>query len=197
MTKLGALIIGVILGGAIIYSAPLVMQRLGGGDYMSHMAEHHGQHGGNGMMHDEMNMPMLNGKNTTQDEVDDLRALFTNHLDITRSVEMLPNGIRTVTETENAALRDALVSHVSVMITRVDAGDDPEIPIQSLMLTPIFEGGNTITTEINPTEMGVEVIQTSSDPKVVEALQKHANEVSDLAARGMDAVHEQMMSRSH
>ena len=197
MTKLGALIIGVILGGAIIYSAPLVMQRLGGGDYMSHMAEHHGQHSGNGMMHDEMNMPMLNGKNTTQDEVDDLRALFTNHLDITRSVEMLPNGIRTVTETENAALRDALVSHVSVMITRVDAGDDPEIPIQSLMLTPIFEGGNTITTEINPTEMGVEVIQTSTDPKVVEALQKHANEVSDLAARGMDAVHEQMMSRSH
>ena len=197
MTKLGALIIGVILGGAIIYSAPLVIQRLGGGDYMSHMAEHHGQRGGNGMMHDEMNMPMLNGKNTTQDEVDDLRALFTNHLDITRSVEMLPNGIRTVTETENAALRDALVSHVSVMIARVDAGDDPEIPIQSLMLTPIFEGGNTITTEINPTEMGVEVIQTSTDPKVVEALQKHANEVSDLAARGMDAVHEQMMSRSH
>ena len=65
------------------------------------------------------------------------------------------------------------------------------------MLTPIFGGGNTITTEINPTKMGVEVIQTSTDPKVVEALQKHANEVSDLAARGMDAVHEQMMSRSH
>ena len=197
MTKLGALIIGVILGGAIIYSAPLVMQRLGGGDYMSHMAEHHGKHSGNGMIHDEMNMPMLNGKNTTQDEVDDLRALFTNHLDITRSVEMLPNGIRTVTETENAAWRDALVSHVSVMIARVDAGDDPEIPVQSLMLTPIFEGGNTITTEINPTEMGVEVIQTSTDPKAAEALQRHANEVSDLAARGMDAVHEQMISRSH
>ena len=41
---------------------------------------------------------------------------------------------------------------------------------------------------------GILVIQTSNDAEVVSALQKHAMEVSDLADRGMAAVHEQMMA---
>jgi hypothetical protein len=160
---------------------------------------HHGTENGHmmqgGMMHDEENMPMLNGVNTTEQEVDDLKALFKNHLAINRRVEMLPNGIKTVTESDDEVIRTALVNHVAGMINRVEVGDNPQIPIQSAMLTPIFDGGQTITTEINATETGVEVIQTSTDPVVVEALQKHATEVSDLAARGMQAVHEQMMAR--
>lgn len=159
-----------------------------------HMA-HHGMQGA-GMMHDEINMPMLNGINTTQDEVDDLKALFNTHKDITRTVTLIPNGIKTITETDNDALRPSLVNHVVGMIGRVENGDNPHIPIQSLMLTPIFEDGESITTEINPTEKGVEVIQTSTNQVVVDALQKHAAEVSDLAERGMQAVHEQMMSRN-
>ena len=42
-------------------------------------------------------------------------------------------------------------------------------------------------------ENGVIVTQTSDNGDVVAALQKHAGEVSDLAARGMVAVHEQMI----
>jgi hypothetical protein len=37
------------------------------------------------------------------------------------------------------------------------------------------------------------VVQTSSDPETVAALQKHAGEVSELAKRGMAAAHENMM----
>jgi hypothetical protein len=39
--------------------------------------------------------------------------------------------------------------------------------------------------------------KTSDDEEVVAALQKHAMEVSDLADRGMAAVHEQMMAQHH
>jgi hypothetical protein len=42
-------------------------------------------------------------------------------------------------------------------------------------------------------ELGVEVIQTSANSEVVALLQQHAAEVSDMAARGMQAVHERMM----
>ena len=49
---------------------------------------HHMHHGGNGQhQHDEVNMPMLNGKNTTQDEVAHMRTLFQQHPSITRDVK--------------------------------------------------------------------------------------------------------------
>jgi len=37
-------------------------------------------------------------------------------------------------------------------------------------------------------------VQTSGNPEVVALLQKHAAEVSDMAERGMEAVHERMMN---
>ena len=47
------------------------------------------------------------------------------------------------------------------------------------------------------TPKGIIVTQTSTDPKVVSLLQTHAAEVSDLAARGMAAVHERMHGQHH
>ena len=44
------------------------------------------------------------------------------------------------------------------------------------------------------TDEGIVVVQTSDDPELVEALQVHAAEVSDMADRGMQAVHERMMN---
>ena len=83
------------------------------------------------------------------------------------------------------------------MITRVKEGRDPQIPIQSPTLTTLFEGRNTIVTKIEITNYGIATIQTATDPKVVTALQKHALEVSDLAGRSVEAVHEQMMKQHH
>ncbi len=40
--------------------------------------------------------------------------------------------------------------------------------------------------------MGVRVLQTSSNPDVVKLLQRHAEEISDMASRGMQAVQERM-----
>lgn len=150
---------------------------------------------GNHMAHDEANMPMLNGKDTSESEVADLRAMFTDHSKITRSVTNLPNGIRTLTETDDDALRSALVAHVSGMINRVEEKRDPQIPIQSPTLDLLFDHPELITTTIEATDKGVAVIQTSDDPEMVTALQTHAAEVSDLAARGMEAAHEAMMKR--
>lgn len=150
-----------------------------------------------GQLHDEQRMPMLNGKNTTPEEVGALRDLFQTHYDLKRTVENLPDGIRTVTTTDNETLRASLIHHVATMITRVEESDDPQIPIQSPTLDLLFEKPELITTNIEVTDTGVIVTQTSDDPEMVAALQEHASEVSDLADRGMIATHEMMMKQHH
>ena len=143
-------------------------------------------------MHDEVNMPGLRGKDTTDNEVNDLKALFVNHRLLARRVEALPNGIRTITETDDESLRAALVKHVSMMVTRIEDGRNPHVMIQSPTLDRLFAVNDKISTEIEMTDRGIAVVQTSNDKAVVAALQTHAVEVSDMAARGMEAVHERM-----
>ena len=155
-------------------------------------SDHHGQHGKDHHQHNEMTMPGLQGKDISDDEVNDLKTLFRAHKDIDRHVENIPNGIKTITESNNPQLRDAIVNHVAGMVARLDQGQNPEVIIQSPTLDGLFRVHELISTEIEVTENGIAVIQTSNDPAVVRALQTHAAEVSDMAKRGMAAVHERM-----
>lgn len=150
-------------------------------------------HGADGAGHDEVNMPGLRGKNATPEESAELATMFRGFETITRDVTNLPNGIRTVTRSSDADVMDQLVSHVFGMIRRVEEKDDPEIVIQSRTLDIFFERGDQVETEISLTDDGVVVVQTSDDPDLVAALHKHAAEVTDMADRGMQAVHEKMM----
>ena len=186
---IAALALFVVFGLGFAASQFMSMQH-----YVGHMQD---EAATGAMQHDEVNTPMLNGVDTTESEVSELKALFQNHKDITRSVELLPNGIKTLTETKDEELRAALVGHSAGMITRVEQGKNPQIPIQSLTLKTLFEGRNTIVTEIEITDYGIAIIQTATDTKVVAALQEHALEVSDLAERSMEAVHEQMTKQHH
>ena len=180
----------ILCGFTVVAAAGILMW---GGAVAQHgmMSGHH--NGGQG--HDEVRMPMLNGEDTTPEEVEELRALFTEHTSLERTVENLPNGIRTVTETDDPELLEALFNHAVGMIARVDESRNPHIPIQSPTLDYLFDHPERITTDIEPTDNGLIVTQTSDDPKMVEALQTHAAEVSDLAARGMASVHDAMMKR--
>lgn len=153
-------------------------------------------HGANGTGHDEINMPGLRGEDATNEESAELAAMFANFEKIERQVTNLPNGIRTVTRSDDEELMAVLVSHVSGMINRVEEGRDPKIIIQSPTLDIFFVRGDKIATTIDVTDEGIVVVQTSDDLDVVEALHTHAAEVTDLATRGMVAVHESMMKRA-
>ena len=164
---------------------------------------HHGNklekehHGNLSHKHDEVNMPGLQGKDTTKREVSDLKEIFQSHKGISRVVTNLTDGIVTTTEAEDETLREAIVSHVSMMITRIEEGKNPEVMIQSPTLDKLFGVYNEIDTEIELTNTGVKVTQTSANPEVVKLLQTHAAEVSDMSKRGMQAVHERMAKQGH
>ena len=183
---------GIALIGSAVFLGPVSVhaQMQGHGGGMMH------GHGADGTGHDEVTMPGLRGRNATEIESAELATLFRNFRTLSREVTNLPNGIRTVTRSSDPEVMDALVSHVVGMIGRVEAGDDPEIFIQSPTLDLFFERGDRIDTQIDVTDDGIVVVQTSEDPELVEAMQVHAAEVTAMVDRGMQAVHEMMMTRA-
>ena len=111
-------------------------------------------------------------------------------------MENLPNGIKTLTETKNEQLRENIIDHVTMMVTRLQEEKNPKVIIQSPTLHEIFEYYDEIETEIELTDQGIALVQTSNNPQVVALLQQHAAEILDMVDRGMEAVHERMMSSS-
>ena len=78
------------------------------------------------------------------------------------------NGIITATEAKDEMLREAIVSRIYDG-DETSRGENPEVIIQSPTLDALFEVYVEIDTEIELTDMGVKVIQTSANPKVVKA----------------------------
>lgn len=180
----------------VLASGAVFAQMSGSGPMHGQMHDRMHGHGADGKGHDEANMPGLRGVNTTPEETAEMAAMFRNFRTITREVVELENGIRTVTRSSDPKVMEQLVSHVTVMIDRVERGDDPKVFIQSRTLDIMFERGDQIETSIEVTDNGVVVTQISDDPEIVTALKVHAAEVTDMADRGMHAVHEKMMRQA-
>jgi len=152
------------------------------------------KHGHGHSEHDEVNMPGLQGIDTTDIEVNDLKKIFQNHKEIKRTVTNLDNGIKTETYSDNEEIRAAIINHITLMVTRIQENRNPKVMIQSPTLDKLFNNFDKIETAIELTDTGIAVIQTSEDPKVVKLLQTHASEINDMVEKGMQAIHERMMT---
>jgi hypothetical protein len=152
-----------------------------------------GMHGmGSGMMMGPDMMGMAHDE-ATMGQLQVIHTMLGNHDRITRTVTNLPNGIRTVTESNDPELAGLIKKHVADMGKRVGAGDDPGLPIESEALHSIFRDKDKIHTTYETTAKGIVVVQTADDPKTVAALQSHAGEVTDLVQGGMAALQTAMM----
>ena len=107
-----------------------------------------------------------------------VHELLINHDRIRRTVTNLPNGIRTVTESDDPQVSQAIKAHVASMTQRL--GNGQEFNMFSHTLPTLFENKDKIKTAVETTEKGSIVTQTSKDSAVVAALQGHAVEVSEL-----------------
>lgn len=139
-----------------------------------------------GMQHDS----------TTRAEMRVVHELLVNHERIRRTVTNLPDGIRTLTESDDPAVAQLIQQHVSSMLQRVSEGRDPNLPMESPALHSIFRDRGRIRTTVETTGKGVIVVQTSTDAQTVAALQEHASEVSELTRGGMAAMHAAMMKNN-
>jgi hypothetical protein len=158
--------------------------------FLHFQIEDHGT-GDSGVVQRSTSGPMPNGLGpamtrsghyaATMAQMGDIHELFINHDRITRTVTNLPDGIRTVTESDDPRIARLLTDHVASMGQRVETGNDPGLPIESQALRVIFQNYDKIHTTIDTTATGVVVTQTSTDQNTVAALQQHASEVTGFA----------------
>lgn len=118
------------------------------------------------------------------------RDLFHFLLDhraaITRTVTPLENGVETLTETGDDAIRSALRAHVASMQGRVEDGRG--IHLRDPLFAELFRNADRIAMRVEPTERGVRVVETSEDPAVAALIRAHAEVVTAFLANGPDEV---------
>ena len=135
---------------------------------------------------------------TTQDanSTTDMRLvmdLVHNHTKIKRTVTPLPDGITTVTESDDPRVAQAIKAHVASMSGRLK--DGREFNIFSTTLPVIFDNADKIRSVVEMTDKGAIVTRTSTDAKVVTAMQAHAGEVSELIRDGPRGFHRGLNAR--
>lgn len=119
--------------------------------------------------------------------------LVSSNTKIQRSVTKLPDGFRTLTESDDPAVAKSIQAHVANMSQRLQ--DGREFNLFSNTLPLLFENRDKIVSKVEMTAKGAAVTRTSADPKVVAALQAHAEEVTELVKDGMFAMRRGMMTR--
>jgi hypothetical protein len=117
--------------------------------------------------------------------------LFNRHTEIHRSVEEVPGGIRTTTESDAPDLVAQLQSHVLSMYSHLN--QRAEVTCMSDSLPTLFRNPSGYRRQIALTSNGVTVTETSGDPAVARAIRAHAQEVSGFVRDGMPAMMHGMM----
>lgn len=120
--------------------------------------------------------------------------LMMNHQKLRRTVTNLPDGVRTLTESDDSAMVAQLQHHVATTGILMASSKDLDVPA-SPTLRQLLARGASVTRTVERTARGVVVTETSKDSITVGLLRAHAAEVTDLVNRGMQAMHEKMMRR--
>ena len=121
-----------------------------------------------GMQHEGMrpNGPMAgmhSGDAAFQADMHLVHEMLAGHDKIKRTVDNLPDGIRTVTESDDPQVAQAIKAHVASMEQRLRDGRifnlfSPTLPV-------LFENKDKIKTTVETTEKGSIVTQTSATPR--------------------------------
>lgn len=155
-----------------------------GDDHENMMGE--GMMGNNEMRDEEMRKAMMSGEmgESMMGDMRNIHQLLTNHEKIQRRVETLDNGVKTWTESNDPKLVPVIQTHVRQMKERVENNR----PIRQMdpLFREIFEHADEIEMQIENTEKGIFVLETSDNAQVVKLIQQHAQRaVSEFVEQGM------------
>jgi hypothetical protein len=148
------------------------------------MCQMMGGHEMGGMMtRDNMTGPMRTGM-----------ELFARHAKIRRSVTELPNGVRAVTESDDAQTAGLIQAHVSEMYQRLDESRPFPYPM-SRSVPAMFAHSANYRRKLEATAKGVAVTETADDPAMVTVIREHAREINGFVREGMPAMMRGMMQQ--
>lgn len=128
---------------------------------------------GEGMMGPEMMQDMRS-----------IHGLLTNHEKIERRVEDIPNGVRTVTTSDDPQVAQLIRTHVRQMNARYER--DQPIRLMDPVFRELFRNRDKASLTFEDIPGGIRVTHTSDDPQVVLLIRQHAHRfVSEVAEQGM------------
>ena len=112
--------------------------------------------------------------------------MFRRHTQLHRTVELIPGGVRTITEADAPVLVAQLQAHVASMYTHLNQG--AEVSCMSNSLPTLFRNSQRYRRSLTNTARGVAVVETSDDPRITAAIRSHAAEVTGFVDDGMPAM---------
>ncbi len=115
-----------------------------------------------------------------------IHDLLVRHDAVRRQVDDIEGGIRARTTSDDSSVAQLIQTHVQQMKGRIETGR----PIRQMdpLFREIFEHYRAIAMTVSQIPGGVEVTETSPDPRVALLIRQHAHHaVSEFVARGMDA----------
>jgi hypothetical protein len=115
-----------------------------------------------------------------------IHLLIDNREAITRTVTELPDGVETLTESSKPELSIKIREHVAAMAQRLERGSP--IHMRDPLFREIFAHARDITVRQEPTERGIRVIETSTDPYVARLIKAHAEVVTKFVQNGYSEV---------
>lgn len=127
----------------------------------------------------------------TQAVMSTYRDLFSHHTQLQRTVEDIPGGVRTTTESNDPALGAQLQSHVAAMYQHLDRRQ--EVVCGSTTLPTLFKNAADYHRQFTLTPNGVTVTETSSDAHLQAVIRDHANEITGFVENGMPSMMRGMM----
>ena len=105
---------------------------------------------------------------------------------IQRKVTKIPEGVETVTESDDPEVAATIQRHVESMHKRLQEGRP--IHLRDPLFAAVFANAQKIKMKVEPTEKGVRVVETSDDPYVAKLIQAHAEVVNLFVAHGFAEV---------
>jgi uncharacterized protein len=121
-------------------------------------------------------------------EMASAHGLLARHDQVRRSVRQLPDGVETLTESDDPEVAALLKQHVPAMYARMKSGR-PVMPMHPVF-AELSRFAGQVEEKVTLTEKGVHVVSTSKDKYVVNLIREHAKLVDGFVARGMAAMHE-------
>ena len=111
-----------------------------------------------------------------QKDHEDFFFLIENKDKIRRTVKELPDGFESVTESDDPKVAEMLQVHVAAMYDRLENSNP--IRMRDPLFRAVFANADNVKMNVEPTEKGVRVTETSKDSYTVKVLHEHAKVVS-------------------
>lgn len=131
-----------------------------------------GMQGGMGMMGDPSHRADMEVFHALLDHRDQIRRTVTNR----------PDGVETLTESDDPDVVKLLQTHVNAMYGRVEEGHP--IHVRDPLFRAVFENADKIVMKQELTPKGLRVVETSADPWVAKLIQAHAEVVNLFVKNG-------------